>query len=158
MGLITIKDDVIWFSHVSDDPPLLHRMMSMADGEKIRLEIDGVEGDWVRMAAGKDGRPTLGLRPTGTMVDVWRAYYRDRKGQSVRVKVATVARPPRAQFGEGAAVFVRDETKTLFESATQAERDAAFQALLDLGKLGWRSDGPYGPRDDLYVRDDDRDS
>jgi hypothetical protein len=158
MGLVVIKDDVIWFSHVSDDPPLLHRLMSLTDGEKIRLELDGIDGDWVRMAAGSDGRPTLGIKPCGVMSDVWKAYYRDRKGQTVRIKAAAAARPPRAQLGEASAVFVRDDAKSLFETATQAERDAAFQALMDMGKLGYKSDGPYGSRDEIYDRDHDRDA
>ncbi len=158
MGLVTIKDDVIWFSHLSGDPPLLHQLLSLPDGGGIRLVIDGVEGDWVRMAAGKDGRPTLGIRPLGTMVDVWRAYYRDRKGQSVEINAVAAGRKPRAQLREEAVMFVRNDTRTLYETATQAEREAAFQALMDMGKLGWRSDGPYGPRDDLYDRDNDRDA
>ena len=119
MGLVTIKDDVIWFSHLSGDPPLLHQLLSLPDGGGIRLVIDGVEGDWVRMAAGKDGRPTLGIRPMGTMADVWRAYYRDRKGQSVAIN-AVAARPPRTQLREEAVMFVRDDAGTLYENATEA--------------------------------------
>ena len=122
MGLVTVKDDVIWFSHLSDDPPLLHLLMSLADGEVVRLVIDGVGGEWLRMAAGRDGRPTKGIRPVGAMVEVWRAYYRDRKGQTLQVQVAGVARPPRPQMEEGATMFIRDDAKTLYETAMPAER------------------------------------
>jgi len=35
---------------------------------------------------------------------------------------------------------------------SQEERSAAFEALLKLADHGWKSDGPYGPRDELYDR------
>ncbi|WP_411289275.1 hypothetical protein [Phenylobacterium sp.] len=36
---------------------------------------------------------------------------------------------------------------------TKAERDAAAAAFRALAGQGWRSDGPYGPREELYDRD-----
>jgi len=35
---------------------------------------------------------------------------------------------------------------------TIEERQAALNALLELGRQGWRSDEPYGSRDALYDR------
>ena len=43
----------------------------MQPGEVLDLEVDGIVGRWERMRTGKDGRPTLGIKPIAEMREVW---------------------------------------------------------------------------------------
>ncbi|HMN86556.1 MAG TPA: hypothetical protein PKA74_11275 [Bauldia sp.] len=71
MGLTTIHDDAIWARNVEGDPALSARIRALAPGEVIDLEVDGIVGRWERMRTGRDGRPTLGIKPIGEMRRVW---------------------------------------------------------------------------------------
>ena len=149
MASTTVSDYVIWAKHIHDDPELAQRVLSMWAGETIQLEVDGVRGTWRKMDDGADGRPTPGIRPVGAAQEVWRYLYRRRRGEVVSLRVVET-RP-----GVSEASEAERRERLLFPplGKTQEERDAALQELLNFDKLGYRSDGPYGPRDELYDRE-----
>jgi hypothetical protein len=66
-----VVDDAIWVKRIDGAPELRERIVAMKPGEVIDLEIDGVVGPWERMRTGKDGRPTLGIKPIAEMREVW---------------------------------------------------------------------------------------
>lgn len=141
MAATIIRDYCIWAKHLRGDAHLVEKILSMQPGEEIELSVDGIVGRWSKMAESSAGVPTPGLRPVAQMKAVWGALYRDRRGEEV---VVDVVRGGNGSSGGGALV----EPPALKDPL---ERRAALQALFDMAK-GARSDGPYGPRDELYDR------
>ncbi len=82
MGMMSIVDNSIWFRHLPDD--LRAKAENLKAGERILLEIDGVTGWWERMQDGRDGRPSLGLKPVDGMREVW-THWQARRGERVSV-------------------------------------------------------------------------
>ena len=91
MAKVRINDDAIWLKHVEGDPRLGQRIRSMAAGDVLDLEVNGVVGRWERMRDGKDGRPTFGIRPVAEMKDVWARFRRSATGSIVDVREVTTA-------------------------------------------------------------------
>ena len=81
---VEIRDDVIWAKHLRESPALYKAVVDLPDGETISLAVDGIVGKWARMRTGRDGRPTLGIRPVGAMATVW-SRMQERRGQKVNV-------------------------------------------------------------------------
>ena len=85
MGTLEIRDDAVWVTHIEGDPALRARILSLEPQETIDLEVDGVVGKWEKMKTGKDGRPTSGIRPIGSMKAVWK-HLRKKAGAHVEVR------------------------------------------------------------------------
>ena len=134
----TVSDFVIWAKHLAGAPR--ERVLALRPGELLTLRIDGVPGSWRKMEDGKDGRPTLGVRPIGSAAQFWRRLYRERRGETVAVEVSDASNAPPIPIFPPAVT-------------TEAERQAAIEAFLSLAGQGWRSDGPYGSRDEVYDRE-----
>ena len=134
----TISDVVIWAKHLGGAPR--ERILALRPGELLMLKVDGVPGSWRKMDDGRDGRPTLGVRPMGPAAELWRRLYRERRGQIVAVEIADAS--------NRAPIPICPSPAT-----SEAERQAAIESFLGLAGQGWRSDGPYGPRDELYDRE-----
>ena len=137
MATVTVCDVAIWTRHVHGDSALTDTILALEAGQTLRLKIEGVAGAWRRMADGRDGRPTLGLRPLGAARDHWQRLYRERRSDVVEIEL---------DVGSGKAIPI------LPSPVSDAERAAALESLLGMVGQGWRSDGPYGPRDELYDR------
>lgn len=82
--LIEIRDDVIWAKHLKGNPSLYRQIVDLKEDEVIRLKVDGIIGTWVKMKTGRDGRPTLGIKPVGAMAGVW-ARLQKRRGEKITV-------------------------------------------------------------------------
>jgi hypothetical protein len=149
MASTTVSDYVIWAKHIHDDPELAQRVLAMWAGETIQLEVDGVRGTWRKMDDGADGRPTPGIRPVGAAQEVWRYLYRSRRGEVVSLKVVET------QGGVSESAQEENRARLVFPALgkTPEERQAALERLLNGWRLGYRSEGPYGPRDELYDRE-----
>ena len=65
MPTLLNNDDTIWLKHVDAEPDLSALLYQLRAGTRLRLEIEGVPGEWEKMAEGKDKRPTQGLKPVG---------------------------------------------------------------------------------------------
>jgi hypothetical protein len=90
MAKVKVVDDAIWLRHIEGDQRLQQRIRKLHAGEVLDLEIDGVVGRWERMRDGKDGRPTLGIRPIDAMRQVWARLRRD-SGRIVDVREVVTA-------------------------------------------------------------------
>ena len=82
MGQIKISDDIIWAKHIENDAALRERIANLGPGSTIDLEIGGICGTWAKASIGKDGRPTLAIKPLGSMKDVWKNF-QSRRGEYV---------------------------------------------------------------------------
>jgi hypothetical protein len=150
MASTTVSDYVIWAKHIHDDPELVQRVLAMWAGETIQLEVDGVRGTWRKMDDGADGRATPGIRPVGAAQEVWRYLFKRRRGDVVSLIVLD------EQHGVAEESLADRRARLLFPplGKTEAERAAALDAFLAIGREGrWRSEGPYGPREELYDRE-----
>lgn len=86
MGTVKISDESIWLKHIEGDDALRTRIASMKADEELSLEIGGIVGRWQRMRDGRDGRPTLGIKPMAAMKDVWARWRRERTGTVVDIR------------------------------------------------------------------------
>jgi hypothetical protein len=116
MATVLNNDDAIWLKNVNADANALALLRQVPAGTALKLEIEGVQGDWVRMADGKDGRPTLGLRPVGKTLEFWKSMKR-RRGEYLEFKIID----PRDSY-------LSDIEKTLSEWDSP-EDDEAFNDL-----------------------------
>jgi hypothetical protein len=129
---VEVRDRVLWIPHIHGGKALAERLERLAAGETTQLKVDGRVGVWEKMRDRPDGSPTPGLKPIGAMGEHWRALFQKRRK---------------------ALVDIADGAKSAQISArTDEERAAAWQAILDATRAGWRSEAPYGPRDELYER------
>ncbi len=87
---VKITDSAIWFKHI-EGASLRKRLQALKADEEVSLEIGGVVGRWRRMKTGVDGRPTDGIRPHGSMKDVWNGWYKERRGDLLSVREVVVA-------------------------------------------------------------------
>ncbi len=86
MGTFLNNDDVIWLKNVNADSNTIALLRQLPASTRLKLDIEGHRGDWERMANGKDGRPTLGLRPIGSTLDFWKAM-KARRGDHLEFKI-----------------------------------------------------------------------
>jgi hypothetical protein len=85
MGYVKINDDVLWAKQIEGDPDLRERIVALPAGSSIDLEVDGIVGHWEKARTGKDGRPTLAVKPVGPMREVWKRF-QERRGEIVEVR------------------------------------------------------------------------
>lgn len=131
-----IRDYVIWSKHLHGDLSLPARIEALEAGETIELAVDGVPGTWTKMARGKDGRPTPGIRPVGSAQAFWRELYEKRRGKEVSVR------------------SVADDKPVIYPALarTPEERQAAIDRMHALSGQGFMSDGTPWTRDDANER------
>lgn len=138
MASVTVNDVTIWVKHIHGDTQLKESLEALPAGQTVRLRIDGVLGAWCKMADGRDGRPTRGIRPLGEASDHWQRLYRENRKKVVAIEMDGESR--------------RGSITPTPSPATEEERKAAIESLLAMAGQGWKSDGPYGPRDECYDR------
>jgi hypothetical protein len=143
MANTLVCDHVLWAKRVSGDARLVDRILRMDEKDTIALVVDDIPGIWEKMANDANGRPTSGLKPVGAMKNVWGSLYRDRRGEVVDIRWG--------ETGPASAPMSRIPIEPPL-ARTEVEREAAWNAFLSLAGKGWRSEGPYGPRDELYDR------
>jgi hypothetical protein len=90
MAYVEIQDDAVWAKQIEGGRALKDRILSLAPGEVIELEVDGIVGKWERMRHGKDGRPTMGIKPIGPMKQIWKRFQL-RRGAVVQVREVRTA-------------------------------------------------------------------
>lgn len=116
MATVLNNDDAIWLKNVNADANALALLRQMPAGTQLKLEIEGVPGEWVRMSDGKDGRPTLGFRPVGKTLEFWKSM-KSRRGEYLEFKVID----PRD-------IYLSDVQRTLGEWESE-EDEKAFNDL-----------------------------
>ena len=116
MGTILNNDDVIWLKNVNADGSILALLRQLPASAKLKLDIEGFRGDWERMADGRDGRPTLGLKPVGKTLEFWKKM-RARRGEYLEFNIV--------ELGDR---YLSSVQKTLSEWDSQ-EDELAFNDL-----------------------------
>ena len=90
MAHVDIRDDTIWAKHIEGGKVLKDRILALAPGEVIELELDGIVGSWEKTRVGKDGRPQQSIKPIGNMETVWKRF-QSRRGEVVEVREVRTA-------------------------------------------------------------------
>jgi len=90
MAYVEISDDAIWARQIEGGKVLKDRILSLAPGEVIELEVDRIVGRWEKMSDGRDGRPTTGIKPIGPMKEVWKKL-QARRGDVVEIRQVRTA-------------------------------------------------------------------
>ncbi len=90
MAYVEIRDDTMWAKHIEGGKVLKHRILSLAPGEVIELEVDGIVGSWEKTRVGKDGRPQQSIKPLGNMKKVWKRF-QSRRGEVVEIREVRTA-------------------------------------------------------------------
>lgn len=85
MSFVEIKDHALWAKHIHGNKKLKEKILSMNAGDIIHLEVNGMNGVWVKMEDGKDGRPTPGLKGIGKAKAFWHGL-QDQRGEIVTIK------------------------------------------------------------------------
>ena len=86
MAHLTIRDDALWAKHIAD-PAMRSRVVELPAGASLRLLVDGHPIVFRKMADGRDGRPTPGLRADpddGAGRAAW-SMLQHRRGESVTI-------------------------------------------------------------------------
>ena len=60
---VEVRDHVLWVKHIAGASDLKAWLEQIPAGASVRLRVDGVAGDWRKMADGTDGRSTPGFKP-----------------------------------------------------------------------------------------------
>jgi hypothetical protein len=93
MSVVEARDYVLWPKHIYGNPSLRDELLALEAGALITLEVDGVTGTWVKMADGKGGMPTPGLKALGAARQHWHGLFRTHRGAVVQIaKGATTLR------------------------------------------------------------------
>ena len=90
MAYVEIRDDTMWVKQIEGGRALKERIGTLVPGEVIELEVDGIVGRWEKMRSGKDGRPTMGIKPIGPMKEIWKQF-QSRRGEVVEVREVKTA-------------------------------------------------------------------
>jgi hypothetical protein len=90
MASVEIRDDTIWVNHIEGGKIRKDRIISLAPGEVIELEVDGIVGSWEKTRIGKDGRPQQSIKPIGNMKTVWKRF-QTRRHERVAVREVRTA-------------------------------------------------------------------
>ena len=115
-SLVSIQDHAIWFKHLPGRE-MKERLEQLPPEGEVKVEIDGVTGNWRRMKRGTDGRLPDAIIPVGHMKTVWNDWFRTRRGDTVTLRVLTTA----DDWLDGVA--------PLFSEWNSAEDDEAFRDL-----------------------------
>ena len=83
---VKIADNSLWIKHIDIDKDASVLLGYMPEDTRVIFEIDGTQGEFAKMADGKDGRPTPGYKPIGAMKEFWSTLQR-RRGERVPFKI-----------------------------------------------------------------------
>lgn len=90
MAFIAIRDDTIWVNHIEGGKALKDRIVSLAPGDEIELEVDHIVGSWEKTRVGKDGRQQQSIKPIGNMKKIWKRF-QARRGEVVEIREVRTA-------------------------------------------------------------------
>jgi hypothetical protein len=90
MAYVEIRDDTLWAKHIEGGKVLKERILLLAPGDVIELEVDGIVGSWEKTRVGKDGRPQQSIKPIGNMKKIWKRF-QSRRGEVVEVRQVRTA-------------------------------------------------------------------
>jgi hypothetical protein len=95
MSVVEARDYVLWPKHIYGNPSLRDELLALEAGALVALEVDGVQGTWVKMEDGKDGTPTPGLKALGAARTHWHGLFKTKRGAVVTI--TKLAQPDKAR-------------------------------------------------------------
>ena len=87
---VKVSDHVIWLTRIQGGSALRDRLTALEPQARVLLRVDGARMAFRRMQDGRDGRPTLGLRPDADFVQQWNALYETKRGEMVSLELESV--------------------------------------------------------------------
>ena len=100
MARLEVRDSVMWLKHLREwwqrgvldehlrgNESLRFRLVDLGEGSRVELEVDSFRGTWEKMRNGRDGRPTLGLKPEGPARAHWQGLYERKRGSEVTISL-----------------------------------------------------------------------
>jgi hypothetical protein len=85
MSVVEARDYVLWPKHIHGNPPLRDELLGLEAGALVVLEVDGVQGTWVKMEDAKNGTPTPGLKALGAARTHWHGLFKTKRGAVVTI-------------------------------------------------------------------------
>ncbi|MFO1186279.1 MAG: hypothetical protein U1E87_01755 [Alphaproteobacteria bacterium] len=76
----------------------------------------------------------------------WFRWFKERRGEMVKIELDEEVSASGRTWRAAARIPLE------YPKASKAEQEAAWAALQADMNAGWRSEEPYGPRDELYER------
>lgn len=145
---VEVVDHLLWTKRVHGAPELRSKLEALEAGQTVMLKVAGEVGHWRKMSDNKTtGAPTPGLQPLGGSAAHWREIYRVSKSKGgALVDIQMIE-----NWNGDVSDLSRPAER--WEVAPPQERRAAWEAFKALRCAGWRSEAPYGPRDELYERE-----
>lgn len=70
-GVVEVRDYVLWPKDIYGNAALHYVLLALEAGAVINLDIARTVGTWTKMAFGKNGVPTPGLRALGQARTHW---------------------------------------------------------------------------------------
>jgi hypothetical protein len=113
MAFVEIRDDTVWAQHIEGGKALKDRILSLAPGEVIELEVDGIIGSWEKTRIGKDGRQQSSIKPIGNMKTIWKRF-QSRRGDVVEVREVKTADAYLAALSEAMTEWNSPEDEEAF--------------------------------------------
>lgn len=146
-AIVEIRDYSLWVKHIRGNEELSRALEALHPGELVHLSVGGYKGVWQKKENGSNGLPTPGLKPLGEMRERWFRWFKERRGEMVKIELDGEIARNSARTRRPAARIPLE-----YPTASKAEQEAAWAALQADMNAGWRSEEPYGPRDELYER------
>lgn len=88
VGLVEVKDHVIWLKHIKNDDELVIYLDNFKQGVVISLSVDNKIGVWEKMADAAKGVSTNGIKPVGQAKKDWADIYKNKIGNLVSISRA----------------------------------------------------------------------
>src|SRR6056297_1833508 len=88
MSIVEVRDHALWIKHIHGNEDLKAALLALRGGDLVEISVDGIAGHWKKMADGRDGRPTPGIRPIGPARDHWQRTIEDKRGALVPICLA----------------------------------------------------------------------
>ena len=134
MAQVEVRDRMIWTKHVHDDEGLRTRLEKTAAEQTVRLTVNGVAGTWRKVKDDPTRGPVGAFNPLDEASKrLWSDLFERRRGELVPLAWA--------------------ESPEQWSDASDAQRDAAWDAFKALTKAGWTSDASGDvDRNDLHER------
>lgn len=143
---VEVRDYSLWIKHIRGNERLSRTLDGLRGGDLVRLSVGGYKGVWQKKEDGSNGLPTPGLKPLGEMRARWFRWFKERRGEMVKIELDEEVSASGRTWRAAARIPLE------YPKASKAEQEAAWAALQADMNAGWRSEEPYGPRDELYER------
>jgi hypothetical protein len=84
-GVVEVRDYVLWPKHLHGDAALRGELLALEAGAVVTLDVAGMVGTWAKMAVGKHGASTPGLRALGHARTHWHSLFQTSRGAVVPI-------------------------------------------------------------------------